>query len=84
MAQKKIIPVLVKRIEEAVSTINDDYEIILVEDGGPDASWNEIEKIAKRNPKVIGIKLSRNFGQHYAITAGLDYSKGDWIVVSGL
>jgi dolichol-phosphate mannosyltransferase len=78
---EKIIPTLVKRIEESVSLITSNYEIILVEDCGPDKSWDVIESIAKINSKVKGIKLSRNFGQHYAITAGLDYCKGDWIVV---
>lgn len=78
---EKIIPELVKRIEKAVLKITPDYEIILVEDGGPDASWDVIEAIAKSNPRVRGIKLSRNFGQHYAITAGLDHTKGDWVVV---
>lgn len=77
----KIIPTLVKRIEDSVSKITSDYEIILVEDCGPDNSWEIIENIAKNNKHVIGIKLSRNFGQHYAITAGLSMITGDWIVV---
>ena len=72
---------LVQRIEESVQKITDDYEIILVEDGSRDASWEAIAAIAAENPRVIGIKLSRNFGQHHAITAGLDYAQGEWIVV---
>jgi dolichol-phosphate mannosyltransferase len=78
---EKIIPTLVKRIEDSISQITSNYEIILVEDCGPDNSWAAIESIAKTNLRVKGIKLSRNFGQHYAITAGLDQCKGDWIVV---
>lgn len=78
---EKIIPTLVSRIEKSVSPITNDYEIILVEDGGPDNSWNVIDQIAKSNTKVKGIKLSRNFGQHYAITAGLDHAKGEWVIV---
>jgi polyisoprenyl-phosphate glycosyltransferase len=78
---EKILPTLIERIESSVSKITDDFEIILVEDGGPDISWEVIEKFAKINPNIIGLKLSRNFGQHYAITAGLDYAKGDWVVV---
>lgn len=78
---EKIVPFLVGRIESSVEKITDDYEIILVEDCGPDNSWEVIENIAKTNSKIIGIKLSRNFGQHYAITAGLDQAKGDWVVV---
>ena len=78
---EKIIPLLVERIENAVSKITSDYEILLVEDGGPDASWSVIESIAKNNPKIKGIKLSRNFGQHPAIMAGLSQAEGEWIVV---
>lgn len=78
---EKILPVLIKRIEESVSKITSDFEIILVEDCGPDNSWQIIKDIAKTNSRITGIKLSRNFGQHYAITAGLDHASGDWIVV---
>ena len=78
---ENIIPLLVERIEKSVINITSDYEIILVEDCGPDNSWSVIEQIAKENKKVIGLQLSRNFGQHYAITAGLDHASGDWIVV---
>lgn len=72
---------LVSRIEKSVSTISDEFEIILVDDGSPDDSWEEIELACRENPKVKGISLSRNFGQHYAIMAGLDFAKGSWIVV---
>ncbi len=78
---EKIIPILVERIEKAVAKITDDYEIVLVEDGSPDHCWDVILDIAKTNSKVKGIKLSRNFGQHPAIMAGLSQAKGDWIVV---
>jgi dolichol-phosphate mannosyltransferase len=76
-----ILEELVKRIEDSVVNITTDFEIILVEDFGPDNSWNVIEEIASKNPRVKGLKLSRNFGQHYAITAGLDHAAGDWVVV---
>jgi len=78
---EKIIPLLVERIENSVGKITADYEIILVEDGGPDNSWKVIETIAKTKSKIKGIKLSRNFGQHPAIMAGLSQAKGEWVVV---
>ncbi len=78
---EKIIPELVGRIDDSVSKITRNYEIILVEDCGSDNSWAVIEDVAKRNHRVKGFKLSRNFGQHYAITCGLDHAKGDWVVV---
>jgi glycosyltransferase involved in cell wall biosynthesis len=78
---EKIIPLLVERIEKSVGKITADYEIILVEDGGPDHSWRVIEALAQNNPKIKGVKLSRNFGQHPAIMAGLSQAKGEWVVV---
>ena len=78
---EKMIAELVRRNVEALSAITDDYEIILVNDASPDESWQAIEAECKKNPRVKGLNLSRNFGQHYAITAGLSYAKGEWIVV---
>jgi len=75
------IPEFCKRLHLALQAISNDYEIILVEDGSPDDSWARIYKESLADPRVKGIKLSRNFGQHYAITAGLDYTRGEWIVV---
>lgn len=72
---------LVRRIVTSVSTITEDYEIILVNDASPDDTWCEIEKVCAKDKRVKGLNLSRNFGQHYAITAGLAYAKGDWVVV---
>ena len=72
---------LVRRNVESVSLITDDYEIILVNDASPDNSWEEIVRQCAANPKVKGLNLSRNFGQHYAISAGLSYASGEWVVV---
>ncbi len=76
-----IVETLVCEIKKHVEPISRDYEIVLVEDGSPDNSWEEIDKQCRLDPKVKGVKLSRNFGQHYAITAGLDHAKGKWVVV---
>lgn len=78
---EKIVSELVRRIEEEVVKFTPNYEIILVEDGSPDNSWKAIENACMANTKVKGVKLSRNFGQHYAITAGLAKSSGDYVVV---
>lgn len=71
---------LVDRIISSVSQITEAYEIILVEDCGPDDSWEKIRKICAKNPKVRGIQHSRNFGQQYAINCGLDHAQGEWVV----
>lgn len=78
---EKMLDELVERVTKAVSTITENFEIILVDDCGPDKSWEKISEIAKKNSKVKGLKLSRNFGQHYAITAGLDESRGEYVIV---
>jgi dolichol-phosphate mannosyltransferase len=72
---------LSRRLVQAIEPIAQDFEMVLVEDGGCDGSWEAIAELAQRDPRIKGIKLSRNYGQHYAITAGLDHTVGDWVVV---
>ena len=74
---------LYSRLSALLQTIAANYEIILVEDCGNDNSWPMIIELSKRDQRVKGIQFSRNFGQHYGITAGLDYcdSETDWVVV---
>ena len=72
---------LVRRLRAALSSITEDFEIILVEDGGGDRSWDIISEESEKDKRVKGLKLSRNFGQHYAISAGLERTDGDWVVV---
>ncbi len=74
---EKVVDLLVKGIIGEVSKISDDFEIILIEDGSPDNSWEAIERNCRIDSRVKGVKLSRNFGQHYAITAGLEVAKGE-------
>lgn len=76
-----VLEELVERISNSIPSAFNSFEIILVDDFSPDKSWQKIEEISKRNSNVRGFKLSRNFGQHYAITAGLNQVKGDYIVV---
>jgi glycosyltransferase involved in cell wall biosynthesis len=79
--ESSIIDELVKRVRTNVNLITDDYEIIIVDDGSHDDTWNSIENEAKSESRIKGIKFSRNFGHHYAITAGLHNAEGDWVVV---
>jgi len=79
--ESSLINELVKRVKTNVNLITDDYEIIIVDDGSQDNTWNLIENEAKSENRIKGIKFSRNFGHHYAITAGLHNSNGEWVVV---
>lgn len=72
---------LYTRIRQSAERLTPDWELILVNDASPDGSWRNIVKLAERDTRVIGLNLSRNFGQHYAITAGLSAVSGDWVVV---
>lgn len=78
---EKIVDELVHRLLEQLNRITPNFEIILVEDGSPDLSWEKIKSNAQQDRRIRGIKLSRNFGQHYAITAGIDQCCGQWVVV---
>ena len=72
---------LVDRIETNVLSITDSYEIVLIDDCGPGEAWLKIQDLARKNKNIKAAKLSRNFGQHYAISAGLELSEAEWIVV---
>ncbi|MCR4302972.1 MAG: glycosyltransferase family 2 protein [Gallionella sp.] len=72
---------LYRRLAQALESITPDFEIMLVEDCGGDRSWEMIARMAGQDARVKGIQFSRNFGQHYGITAGLDHCDGDWVVV---
>lgn len=69
------------RLTVSLECITSKFEIILIEDCGEDNSWSTIKRLANKDSRVHGIQFSRNFGQHSAITAGLDISKGNWVVV---
>jgi len=75
-----LVDKLVERIMNSVSKLTDSYEIILVEDCGPDNSWKKIQDNCTKYPVVKGIKLSRNYGQQHAIQAGLDASSGKYVI----
>lgn len=76
-----MLNMLVERIGRTMQHISSDYEIVLVNDASPDESWELIKALSQQNKHVRGVNLSRNFGQHEAITAGLSVAEGQWVVV---
>ena len=72
---------LYKRVAAAVNKIPASFELIFVDDCGPGNPWEIIVKLGQSDPRVIGLKLSKNFGQHIAITAGVDSARGRWLVI---
>lgn len=77
----RMVKDLVARISEGCRAISEDFEIILVNDASPDDAWAQICLACESDPRVKGLNLSRNFGQPYAIAAGMAYTRGQWVVV---
>lgn len=78
---KTIVEKLFLHIKQTLKQLEKNFEVILVDDRSPDNGWDTIKNLANQHEELKGIRLSRNFGQHYAITAGLEATKGEWIVV---
>jgi dolichol-phosphate mannosyltransferase len=69
------------RLVATLETITPDFSIVLVDDRAPDDPWPLIRELGREEPRIRGVQLSRNFGQHYALTAGIDHARADWYVV---
>jgi len=79
--EEKNIPILYDRLKRAATAISANHELIFVNDGSKDASFFELMKLAETDDRVFYINFSRNFGHQIAVTAGLDYSKGEAVVI---
>lgn len=77
--EEENIPELYQRLTSVMERLGT-YEIIMVDDGSTDRSWEIIKELHNKDQRVKGISFSRNFGHHIAITAGLDYAKGETII----
>jgi len=77
----KTLSELIERLEAALTNLTPDYQIVLVDDRGPQPVWPVIKSHSERDSRIVGLRLSRNFGQHAAITAGIRSSNADWYVV---
>ena len=79
--EEKLVIELIKRVDVNLKKITQEYTIILVDDGSTDSTWEVIKEERLANDKLRGIRFSRNFGHHFAITAGINSSNSDWVVV---
>lgn len=78
---EKILPTLLAEIDKVMSKIGTAHEIILVDDRSPDQSWEMMKSLTTKHSNLKIFRLSRNFGQHATIMAGLSKTSGDWVVV---
>lgn len=72
---------LVERLVATLEASGRDHEIVLVDDGSADGSWRLISEASARHSAVVGLRLSRNFGQHPAIRAGFERARGDLTIL---
>lgn len=77
----EVLRELFERTAKALQSITSNFEFIFVNDASPDNAWEVIKKLKSEDQRIRGINLSRNFGQYPALTAGLQASLGEWIVV---
>lgn len=75
-----VIPELVRRVTATLDAAGEEWELVLVDDGSRDGTWDAIAAAAAADPRVRGIRLSRNFGHQLALTAGLTVARGDGVV----
>lgn len=72
---------LVDRVSAVLDAQAMPFEMVLIDDGSPDNAWERIRELAVTRPWLRGFRLSRNFGQHHAIAAGIEHADGDIVVV---
>ncbi|MEO8401136.1 MAG: glycosyltransferase family 2 protein [Gammaproteobacteria bacterium] len=80
---QNILPELIKEIKKSIDTLDlrSQFELILVSDASPDGSWQVISDQSKQHDFIKGILLRKNFGQHSATMAGLNYSRGEIVII---
>ncbi len=72
---------LVRRVTSVARSTFDEYELIIVDDGSCDGTWEKIATLAETHPNIVGVKLSRNHGHQLALTAGLSMVRGRCVLV---
>lgn len=71
---------IVQRLQKVLSGTKSNWEVIFVDDGSTDDSWQIIERLHQANPSFRGVRFARNFGQQAAISAGLSHARGDVVI----
>lgn len=75
------VRLLYARLTEVMNNLKEPYEIIFIDDGSSDGSYQTLKELHREDNRIKAISFTRNFGQHIAITAGLDHSKGEIVIL---
>jgi polyisoprenyl-phosphate glycosyltransferase len=75
------LPEFYRRIKEVLDSIGEEWEFVLVDDGSTDGSTEKIRELAEKDKRVRPVIFARNFGHQIAVTAGLDYARGDAVII---
>ncbi|MEJ5240799.1 MAG: glycosyltransferase family 2 protein [Anaerolineales bacterium] len=75
------LPELYRRVREVMETLGEPWELVLVDDGSVDGSTEHIRRLAQSDPRVRPVIFARNFGHQIAVTAGLDYARGQAVII---
>ena len=78
--EEEALPLFYGQLKEVLETLDDDYEIIIVNDGSADKTGKIIEQLSAEDPAVRPLHLSRNFGHQAALSAGMQHSRGDYVI----
>lgn len=78
--EEENLPILYEKLKKVLDTLGKEYEIILVNDGSTDRSWEIIKKLSEKDPHVVGVNFRKNFGQTAAMSAGFETAQGDIII----
>jgi len=79
--EEESLPVVHERLTKVLSGLGQPYEIVLVDDGSRDASARIMREMSERDPHVVSVFLSRNFGHQICLTAGLDHARGEYVAM---
>lgn len=76
----EILPELAERLNKSLNALTDQYEILMINDGSKDNSWQVIQSLSSTYPAIKGINLMRNYGQHNALLCGIRNAKNEYLV----
>ena len=79
--ERESLPELYKRVQDVMDALGEPWELVLIDDGSSDGSTEVIHELARADKRIRPVIFARNFGHQIAITAGLDYSRGEAVVI---